>query len=323
MMFQQSSFEQKSIAMLVSLLFAIVFVTVNWESVFGHQFEDRTVYLFMFQGKPDFDLEFNKDTFFFYLFNEQLWNKGVRFLNTSMGLTLLEIFSGISFLVALSYCYFVTSRVGVWGVIFILNPLFVDLAYSQLRMAAAMVLLLLVFNIRLTWLRLLLLAAVFFIHTASFLFVMIYLMVHWTIRLSERYNLQGFMSCAFLTFGGFIVACFVGPLRVMILEVLGDRRVKYDADASGWAYASIWVLILAVSFVQKREFFRNYTNAVAVTFLSVFVFCTLFSVYGLRFLSAALPFIFVLLCRFGPIERPLMILTFLAFSIFQWIYWMR
>jgi hypothetical protein len=305
------------------LLFAIVFVTVNWELVFGQQFEDRTVYLFMFQGKPDFDIEFNKDTFFFFLFNEQLWNKGVRFLNTSMGLTLLEIFSGISFLVAFSYCYFVTSRVGVWGVIFILNPIFVDLAYSQLRMAAAMVLLLLVFNLRQTWLRLLLLATVFFIHTASFLFVMIYLMVHCTIKLSERYNLQGFMSCAFLTFGGFIVACFVGPLRVMILEVLGDRRVKYDADASGWAYASIWVLILAVSFVQKREFFRNYANAVAVTFLSVFVFCTLFSVYGLRFLSAALPFIFVLLFRFGPIERPLMILTFLAFSIFQWIYWMR
>lgn len=323
MIFRESSFEQKSVALLVSLLFAIVFVSINWEWVFGQQFEDRTVYFFMFQGKPDYDLEFNKDTFFFFLFNEQLWNKGVRFLNTSMGITLHEIFSGVSFLVALSYCYFVTSRVGVWGVIFVLNPIFVDLAYSQLRMAAAMVLLLLVFNLRLTWLRLLLLMAVFFIHTASFLFVMIYLMVHCTIKLSERYNLQGFMSCAFLTFGGFIVACFVGPLRVMILEILGDRRVKYDADASGWGYASIWIFILAMSFVQKREFFRNYSNAVAVTFLSVFVFCTLFSVYGLRFLSAALPFIFVSLFRFGKIEKPFVILVFLAFSIVQWVYWVR
>jgi hypothetical protein len=322
-MFEQRSFEQKSIAILVSLLFAILFVTVRWEAVFGQEFEDRTVYLFMFQGKPDFDLEFNKDTFFFYLFNEQLWNKGVRFLNTTMGLTLLEIFSGVSFLVAFSYCYFVTSRVGLFGVIFICNPLFVDLAYSQLRMAAAMVLLLLVFNLKSTLIRLILLSAVFFIHTASFLFVVIYLMVHCTIKISERYNLKGFMSCLLLTFSGFIVACFVGPLRVMILEVLGDRRVKYEADASGWAYSSIWLLILAVSFIQKREFFRNYTNAVAITFISVFIFCTAFSVYGLRFLSAALPFIFVLLCRFGPLERPLMILVFLMFSIFQWVYWMR
>ncbi|MBU2177458.1 MAG: hypothetical protein KJ556_20390, partial [Gammaproteobacteria bacterium] len=284
-------FERKLVAMLVSLLFAVVFISINWEGVFGHQFEDRQVYFFLFQGKPDYDLEFNQDTFFFFLFNEQLWNKGVRWLNLSVGLSLNEIFGGVTFLVALSYCYFVTSRVGPLGFIFILNPIFIDLACSQLRMAAAMVLLLLAFNTRVRMLSLLFICMAFFIHTASFLFFFIAFAVHLVIKWSEKYDYQNIVSCTLLVVTGCLVAVAVGPLRVWILSYLGDRRVNYDADASNWLYASIWIFILAISYLQERKFFRDYSNAIAVTFLSVFVFCTVFSVYGLRFLSAALPFI--------------------------------
>lgn len=317
------SFETKMVAMLVSLLFATMFIAVDWEAVFGMPFEDRQVYFFMFLSKPDYDLEFGTDTFFFFLFNEQLWNKGVRWLNTSMGFTLDEIFAGVTFLVAWSYCYFVTSRVGPFGAIFVLNPIFIDLACSQLRMAAAMVVLLLAFNSRLKSMALFLVCIAFFIHTASFLFFFIALSVHFIIRWSEKYNYQSIISCSLLVFAGFLVAAVVGPLRAWILEFFGDRRANYEADASGWAYASIWVFVLAMCYFQQKKFFRDYSNGIAVTFLSVFVFCTVFSVYGARFLSAALPFIFVLLFRFGPVERPLVILLFLAFSIVQWLYWMQ
>ncbi|MFN6262875.1 MAG: hypothetical protein ACK4XG_08700 [Chromatiaceae bacterium] len=318
-----NSFENKIMALMVSLLFAIFFITVNWESVFGNQFEDRHVYYFIFQGKPDYDIEFNKETFFFFLFNEQLWNKGVRWLNVSVGLSLDEIFGGVTFLIALSYSYFVAVRVGLAAVPLIINPIFIDLACSQLRMAAAMVLLLLAFNTRIRILALIFVCAAFFIHTASFLFCFIVFVVHFVIKWSEKYNFQNIVSCTLLVITGAIVAIAVGPLRVWILEFFGDRRVNYDVDASTWSYASIWVFLLGMAYFQRREFFRDYSNAIAVTFLSVFVFCTAFSVYGLRFLSAALPFIFVALFRFGTVERPLVILIFLAFSIVQWIYWVR
>lgn len=323
MNFERASYEQKMVAMLVSLLFAVFFVLVDWERIFGQQFEDRHVYFFIFQGKPDFDVEFNKDTFFFFLFNEQLWNKGVRWLNISMGFSLSEIFGGVTFLTALSYCYFVTSRVGPFGAIFILNPIFIDLACSQLRMAAAMVLILLAFDSRIRLLTVLFVSMAFFIHTATFLFVFIALAVHLVIKWSEKYDFQNIVSCSLLIGTGMCVAIAVGPLRVWILGYLGDRRVNYDADASNWLYASIWIFILAIAYLQQRKFFRDYSNAIAVTFLAVFVFCTAFGVYGLRFLSAALPFIFVSLFRFGSIEKPLVILIFLAYSIVQWIYWVR
>ncbi len=187
----------------------------------------------------------------------------------------------------------------------------------------SMVLLLFAYDSRTRLLKLTLLCAAFFIHTASFLFLFVAMSVYAVVHLSERYNLQNIVSCTFLIINGLLVAIVVVPLRVWILEFFGDRRVNYAAEASTWTYASAWLLILLVCYFQRREFFRDYTNAIAVTFLSVFVFCTAFSVYGLRFLSVALPFIFVALFRIGAIERPLVILIFLAYSIVQWVYWVR
>ncbi len=320
---RENIFDSRLVVVLVAFIFAFTFTSIDWEYVFGNKLEDRHVYYFIFQGKPDYDIDFNVDTFFFYLFNEQLWNKGVRWLNISVGLSLDEIFSGVTFFVALSYSYFVGSRVGIAAIPLIVNPIFIDLAYSQLRMAAAMVLLLLAFNSRVKVFGFALVCAAFFIHTASFLFCFIVFVVHFVIKFSEKYNYQNIVSCSLLVLTGATVAIVVGPLRVWILEFFGDRRVNYDVDASTWSYASVWVFLLAMSYFQRREFFRDYSNAIAVTFLSVFVFCTAFSVYGLRFLAAALPFIFVALFRFGHVERPLVILIFLAFSIVQWIYWVR
>jgi len=316
-------FEKKFLSFVAAFMFATAFLLIDWEALQGMRFEDRGIYFYMFQGKPDIEVDFSKETFFFFLFNEQLWNKGVRWLNTSVGLSLNEIFGGVTFLTAFSYSYFIASRVGLFGIVFLINPIFVDLACSQLRMAAAMVLLLFAYNVKIRFFVILLVCAAFFIHTATFLFAFIAFAVYCVIKWSEKYEFQNIVSCTLLVFTGFLVAVAVGPLRGWILGYLGDRRVNYDVDASNWSYASIWVFILAMSYFQERRFFRDYANALAVTFLSVFVFCTAFSVYGLRFLSAALPFIFVSLFRFGSVEKPLVILTFMAFSIIQWIYWVR
>ncbi|OBP15338.1 hypothetical protein A5320_08215 [Rheinheimera sp. SA_1] len=316
-------FEKKFLSFVAAFIFATAFLLIDWEALQGIRFEDRGIYFYMFQGKPDVEVDFSKETFFFFLFNEQLWNKGVRWLNTSVGLSLNEIFGAVTFLTAFSYSYFIASRVGLLGIIFLINPIFVDLACSQLRMAAAMVLLLFAYNVKVRFLIFLLVCAAFFIHTATFLFAFIAFAVYLVIKWSEKYEFQNIVSCMLLVFTGFLVALTVGPLRGWILGYLGDRRVNYDVDASNWSYASIWVFILAMCYFQERRFFRDYSNAIAVTFLSVFVFCTVFSVYGLRFLSAALPFIFVSLFRFGSVEKPLVILTFMAFSIVQWIYWVR
>ena len=83
------------------------------------------------------------------------------------------------------------------------------------------------------------------------------------------------------------------------------------------------MFLLAVTMFQKKEFFRSVENAVAVSMLSTFVFCTAFGVYGIRFIAASFPMLIVSMYRLGYMERPFVILSFMAFTIFQWIYWIR
>lgn len=308
---------------LSSVLFAFIFIYIDWERVFGNSFEDRQVFLYVFQGKSDYDVDFKAETFFFYLFNEQLWDKGVRFLNIDLGFSVPEIFAVISFLTIFSYVFFVVARVGLVGLVLLINPLIVDMAYSQLRISAAMCFLLAAYEIRITAVRTLLICCAFFIHTASFLFVFITFCAVFISHFSNSRQLSQITNYMLLLFIGFAVAAVVGPLRVAILEFLGDRRTDYEIAAATWSYAAIWLLLLFSCVFQSRKFLLNYSNAIGIVFLSVFAFCTAFSVYGVRFLSAAFPFIAVLLLRLGTTERPAIFILLCLNSIVQWMLWFR
>lgn len=312
-----------SIAFLSSILFAILFVLVPWELVHGSLFVDREVYFAIFSNEPDFEISFSSMHILAYIINEQLWSQLVRWLHVGVGLPLTNVFSIVSFLLVFSYAYFVSSRVGPLAILLLINPLLIDLAYSQLRMSLAMVLLLAAFGCQRWFYRMLFVLLACFIHTASFLFFFMALSVFVCVWLTKRYSFNRFSCYILLVITGFVIALIVGPLRTLILEYLGDRRVVYDAAATTLTYASIWVAILIAASLQLNIFFRDNVNAIALVFLSVFTFCTLFSVYGLRFLAAALPFFVVALCRFGSIERSFVILLFAAYTVVQWVYWIR
>lgn len=312
-----------SIAFLSSMLFAILFVLVPWELVHGSFFVDREVYFTIFSNAPDIEISFSPEQILAYIINEQLWSQLVRWLHVGVGLPLANVFSMVSFLVVFSYAYFVSSRVGPLAILMLINPLLIDLAYSQLRMSFAMVLLLIAFSCRHWFVRMFFVSLACFIHTASFLFFFMALSVFICVWLTKKYSLNRFSCYILLVITGFIIALIVGPLRTWILEYLGDRRVVYDAAVVTLTYASIWIAILIAASLQLNIFFRDNVNAIALVFLSVFTFCTLFSVYGLRFLAAALPFFVVALCRFGSIERSFVILLFAAYTVIQWVYWIR
>lgn len=313
----------RAIAVIASFLFAVFFSMVDWESVHGSFFVDREVYFSIFRNAPDFEISFSFFQLVAFIVNEQLWSQLIRGLHENIGLSLTTVFGVISFLLVFSYAYFVSSRVGPLAILLLINPLLVDLAFSQLRMSLAMVFLLIAFNCNRWLYRLPFLLIGCFIHTASFLFVIMALCVFVSVSLAEKYRLNRFNCYFLLVFTGFCIALVVGPLRTFILEQLGDRRIVYDAPATTWTYASVWVAILAVAALQLSAFFRNHVNAIALVFLSVYTFCTLFSVYGLRFLAASLPFFVVALCRFGSFERAFVVLIFAAYTIVQWVYWIR
>lgn len=312
-----------SISLLLSLLFGFCVAVIPWEQVHGNTFVDREVYLSIFNAAPEIPISLEIFSVLAYVVNEQLWSQSVRWLNTGLGLSLAEIFGVITFASTFSYAFFVSSRTGPLAILLLVNPLLIDLVYSQLRMSLAMVFLLGAYSCRRPIFVVLLAALACMLHTASFLFIFMTFSIIFSVRLAVRYDLSRFSSYVLVVWIGFLMALMVGPLRVIILEYLGDRRAVYDAVATTWSYASIWVFILGAACIQTKGFFRDHTNAIALTFLSVYTFCTLFSVYGLRFLSAALPFFIVALCRFGAVERSLVILLFAAYSVLQWVYWIN
>jgi len=320
---QNTKSQNSIIALISSLLFAALFSMVEWEWVQGGIFVDREVYFSIFRSAPELDISFNFIQIVAYVVNEQFWSQLIRWLSESVGLSLTTVFGIISFLLVFSYAYFVSSKVGPLAILMLVNPLLVDLAYSQLRMSLAMVFLLFAFNSQNWYFRILFLVFGCFIHTASFLFIFIVLCVIFSIRVTCKYRFNRFNCYMLLVFTGFCIALMVGPLRTFILQYLGDRRVVYDASATSWTYASVWIAILGAASFQLSSFFRNHVNAIALVFLSVYTFCTVFSVYGLRFLAAALPFFVVALCRFGSLERAFVVLVYAAYTIVQWLYWIR
>jgi hypothetical protein len=323
LIFEVHSFSQTIKALFVSLLFAVFFALMPWQDIQGGAFIDRQVYFDIFSSESSIIIPLEWSTLIPFILNEQLWSITVRWLNNSMHISLTVIFSVITFMVVFSYSYFVACRVGTIAVLLLLNPLLVDLAYSQLRISLAMVFLLAAYNIKNALIAGIFILVACFIHTASLLFVFMAGLVFYCIRLTGRYDLGRVASYLSFVGIGFLIAVMVGPLRTWILEYFGDRRVSYDALPTSWVYASIWVFILCLASIQYSSFFRDRANTIAITFLSVYTFCTLFSVYGLRFLAAALPFFVVALCRFGNIERVLIILVFAAYSVVQWVYWIR
>lgn len=317
------NFEKRFAAFFSALLFASLVSVIDWEAVQGVLFEDRQNFYFVFNSKPDFDIPFSFETVFFHLFNEQLWNKGVRILVADYHLSLDEIFFGVSFLLLFSFAYFVAVRSKIYIVPLLLNPIVIDLAFSQLRMSMALVFLMIAASSKSKFIITVLFVAGFFIHTATMLFAALAFGIYKVVQYSIKNDYEGFSSYFSLFSFGFIVALIVGPLRSVILEFFGDRRANYDIAASGWAYASFWLLLLAVTMFQRKDFFRNFDNAIAVSMLSTFVFCTGFGVYGIRFIAASFPMILVSMYRLGHVERPFVILAFMSFSIFQWLFWIR
>jgi hypothetical protein len=317
------NFERRFAAFFSALLFASIISLVNWETVQGVLFEDRQNFYFVFNSKPDFDVPFSVETLFFHLFNEQLWNKGVRTLVTIYHLSLDEIFSTVSFLLLFTFSYFVASRSKVYIVPLLLNPIVIDLAFSQLRMSMALVFLMFAASSRNLFVIISLFVVGFFIHTATMLFAALAFGIYKVVQYSIKNDYESFRSYLSLVVFGLIVAVIVGPLRTVILEFFGDRRATYEIAASGWAYASFWLFLLGIMMFQRRDFYRSFESAVAVSMVSTFVFCTAFGVYGIRFIAASFPIILVSMYRLGHIERPFVFLSFMGFSIFQWIFWIR
>jgi hypothetical protein len=309
-------------AVLVSIVFALCFMYVPWEGLRGEEFYDRRVYLDNFFHSLPLLEEKEISGLKAFLVNEVLWDVLVRGLMEGFDLPAEAVFSGIGLLCLFCFAYFLARKHGPLAMLLLINPLVVDFAMSQLRMALAVsIVLLALFSGR----RLLIAAAVIaacFIHTSIVLFMVMYLVAVRTGKWVRKADLPaptfGYIAMA----GGLLVALLIGPLREAVLTSMNDRRAEYEMAAASVSYASFWIVLLAAVPFQGKAFYRDNMNVLAVTCLSTFVFATFLGVFAARFISATMPALLSAMLTMDRPVRELAVLAYLLFLVLQWTYWL-
>jgi len=277
---------------MVAFLVAFLLLLIPWQQLSGHAFSDLLVYQEKFVlGVPLMERMGSFDIGYFFA-HEGAWDVFVRYLIDSASLQVGTVFSLITFVTLFTFVRFVVIRSGILAVFFLVNPLVIDLAFSQLRFAFALSLFILAIDTRRFDVKWVLLIFSLFFHTAMALFVGVYLLCLCFIESKKIRVLFRGSAGFFVLFVAFSVFFVVGPLRDIILNALGDRRAGIDAESSSVVYASFWFFYAFITLTLMRgKLIFEPSVLIGVIFVLVFLFVTLFGGYSLRYLSASIPFV--------------------------------
>jgi len=312
-----------------AVAFAVAILLVPWQDIFesvnGYPFIDRSVYADYFRYQTNVLEYVQFDSFIRYISAEFLWHFTVGALVNDLGVPIDIVFGVISFLVLLVFARIVLVHAGLRWVPLLLNPLVVDLTFSQLRMALAIAILGIAYlaKDRSRILALALCATAPFIHTAAVIFIAIHMAVHgarWgTGRLGrgQLFELFGLLAI------GALISILVGPLREAVLSSLGDRRADYYDMSSSVAYSIFWVSLLVPFCLGYRNLLRYDFVRYTVVILSLVGVNLLHGGYSTRFLAATFPFIIASVAKIrGNVSAPV-VSAFIAYAALQWLYWLR
>lgn len=309
------------------ILFTIFIVAIPWPDIFqgvnGYPFSDRTNYTNhvlnqrnMLEGKVFDSLQS-------YITEEFLWHFSIGGLINNIGIPIDLCFGIISFATIYVFSRIIALHVGILGLILLVNPLVIDLAFSQLRMALAAATLGFAYLVRENRSTLSIFLAILtpFIHTASVIFLAIYAAVLSTRWIFNR-KWQYFEIVALFTVGA-TVSLLIGPLREFVLSYIGDRRAVYPDVSSTFAYSLFWIsLIVPLSLSCPRILKYDYVRCTFVVLALVVVNLT-HGGYTTRFLAVFFPFIVASIFKIQASIALPVILAFVYYTVLQWFYWLR
>ena len=311
---------------LVSLFFAILYVSIPWAEIRGSEFVDYQRYIVMLDefGGLDVAYDFSLSNILAAFSNEVLWWKIISsiFNYTNDGQATFLI---ISFVVVFVYCSFLIKRTTFLNVVIILfNPLIIDLVFSQVRSAFAFAIVLLCYHFRKKRFAWVVLLSSCFIHSAM-LILLFSLIILWLILevdyLSNR--VKAILSWLF----GFCLAVIMVYGVSYILGSIEDRRSDYGTVAtqsSTVAYALYWLLLggllVLKANVNDREV--HYFSLVGIFVSSLFFFLCVFNFYGSRFLALLLPFFMLAVFNVKLINPRIIKMSYIAYFSTQFYYWL-
>lgn len=314
--------KKKSIyAFLIALFSTYLIVLIPWEALRSSNYVDRANYVSYIDYTLNKTLWFDYDTLLSKISFEWGWHKLI-FIATENGLSSDHIFYIISSFILFISILLVTLKHNYYSFLFLINPVFIDFCFSQMRLAFTMALIYLAYLLhqRKNLLYIPILICTPFIHTSAVIFVSLFL-VATKLESWQKLNLKLRITVAILI--GLILAIITGPLMSQILGQLGDRRAEYEDMSSPVLYMSFWVIyftyLVIKAYTEKIE--RNTYFYVSLIILGMVFFNTFFAGYSSRFLAACFPFIILAMLQLKSKESNLIILGYIAYTAILWFFW--
>lgn len=311
------------------LVFVCIMMSIPWEDafylVYGYEIGDLTYYrhYFLYEESVLDYAEF--DHFIDYITNEFLWHYLIGILVHEVGVPIGYVFGAISLLTIFVFGRIVLSLAGVMALPLIINPLVIDFAFGQFRLALAISLLGIAYLLkdRKNAASVFFVVTSLFIHTASIIFIAIYvcpLIIRAVVKRCKRAQL---LELFLLVLLGAFVSMLIGPLREAVLAYIGDRRVSYPDMSSSFKYSLFWIALLIPMFLYYRKILEFDYARYAVVILSLVAVNVFHGGYSTRFLAVTLPFVISSVFLLPKGIRVVSVLFFIIYAALQWLYWLK
>jgi len=314
---------------IVVLGFAMVVVAVPWEEIFravnGYGFIDKGVYSDYFLNQTSV-LDYKEFSgVLSYVSNEFLWHYAIGWLVSNTGILIDYVFLTISCIALLVFGLLLAKWQGIYALPLLVNPLVIDFAFSQYRLALAISILGAAYLLhgRYRTISFVLVLASLFIHSGTTLFILIYAAVWVANWLSVRF--QAGCSAVFLMLFavGAFISLLIGPLREILLSAIGDRRAEYHDMSSSLLYSLFWIALL-IPFYLNRRYLVTLDYARYALVIASIVFVNVFhGGYSTRFLAAAFPCLVSTILSLNGAMKIMVTALFIAYAMLQWLYWLR
>lgn len=304
-----------------SIFFVLVMTLLPWQKIGGSNFTDLENYYGQVNSSQDYQGFKGVDTLASAVSDEVLWRYITELWIPRSGLGAESVFLFFSALTLLLFAAVVVQNTSIAAIVLLVNPLVIDFALSQLRLAFAISLLILVLGLKHRLFRVILIGLAMLIHTASILFVVMFLVAWKLSQWTQDRVVSRRKVVSLLVVVGFFVSVVTGPLKDVVLGYFHDRRANTPDPVSSILYIAPWAFLWLVQLFERRKYFFSSINCYVVMLLSLIVANLFLGGYSTRFIAASFPFIVVAIMNMREGENMIITLAFLVYTTLQWYYW--
>jgi hypothetical protein len=304
---------------LCAALFAALFMAVGWQSINPYGFDDLDNYRIGFQSQIYLYRNLGLSPIEFFL-NEAAWVWGFDYLYgyvEDIDLAFLIVTVSSVFLLSL----YVIRRTGSFlPLLFFINPGFVDMVVGQIRSGFAAGLFFTALQVRIKWIKILLIVLASSIHT-SFMLLGVFYGAFYFLRRMGPFDItvvKPYVTVALITIAAIVIIVF----RDVLLASVGDERAFEVLSYQSRVFLSIGFVSFSISYILLSEE-KSVTFESGFYLFNVVMALTsaLIGVYGSRFVAYGIPVLAVMAADLPPKRRWPFYLQYVSFSALYFFYW--